>query len=281
MNLLKFGKGNSKLDKEIATFTIPSGSTCPGAKLCKAQIDLDRPGRKIKDGKHQQYRCFMVGQEQRYSGLYKLTRYNIELLLKQKTFEDLRNLIVESLKPVLKNGRIKAVRVHVGGDFFNQRYFDAWMSAASRFKSVTFYAYTKSLKFWINAKDRDLIPVNFKLTASEGGHFDHLIEEHGLRKATVVMHPEEAAALNVEIDHDDSHARGDGGDFSLLLHGSQPAGSPAAQALKRMREEGIEYSYKPGFTKKKTEDLPEKPIRTGFTRKKTPAGSEATEVYKR
>jgi hypothetical protein len=208
-----------------------------------------------------------------------MTRRNMNLLTNTRSYRELRDLIVDSLIPELKSGYVKAVRVHVGGDFYSQRYFDAWMAAASRFKHITFYAYTKSIKFWLKGREKGIIPENFKLTASDGGKYDHLIEEHNLRKATVLMHPDEAKVYNVEIDHDDSHARGDGGDFGLLLHGRQPAGSEAAEAQKRMREEGVKYSYDSGYKKKPMDPLPKSPVDKGY-QQKTRTGSESGRAHR-
>jgi hypothetical protein len=47
---------------------------------------------------------------------------------------------------------------------------------------------------------------NFKLTASEGGKHDDLIESESLKFAKVLFSIEEARELDLEIDHDDSHA---------------------------------------------------------------------------
>jgi transglutaminase-like putative cysteine protease len=118
--------------------------------------------------------------------------------------------------------------------------FAAWMEVARRNPARLFYAYTKSLPFWIARKNT--LPPNFRLTASRGGKHDELIDEHGLPDAQVVFHPEEAGDL--KLDTDDSLAKAASRDsFALLLQGQQPAGSRASAALKRMRKENIEYSY--------------------------------------
>tara|TARA_R110001599_G_scaffold305469_1_gene511781 strand:- start:162 stop:626 length:465 start_codon:yes stop_codon:yes gene_type:complete len=133
------------------------------------------------------------------------------------------------------------VRIHVAGDFFNQRYFDAWRIVASNNPEILFYAYTKSLDYW---KARlDSIPANLNLTASVGGRYDSLIDELGLKYSKVVYHPDEADKLGLEIDHDDSHAMYGTKPFALLLHGTQPAKSIAAVAKQRMVTENIKFSY--------------------------------------
>ena len=102
-----------------------------------------------------------------------------------------------------------------------------------------FYAYTKSLKYWIN--NRDDVPDNLVMTASYGGRDDHLIATEGLRSAVVVFSEEQAERLGAEIDHDDSHAARPtlrDQSFALLLHGTQPKGTEAATALKALKGKG-------------------------------------------
>ena len=97
------------------------------------------------------------------------------------------------------------------------------------------YAYTKSLPYWIARLAE--IPSNLILTASFGGKHDTLIEAHNLRYAKVVYTEEQAEALGLEIDHDDSHAYTAGPSFALLLHGTQPKGTDANLALRKLRKE--------------------------------------------
>ena len=44
--------------------------------------------------------------------------------------------------------------------------------------------------------------------------------------------------MGLEIDHDDTHAFESDESFALLLHGTQPAGSEAADALKVLKKKG-------------------------------------------
>ena len=70
---------------------------------------------------------------------------------------------------------------------------------------------------------------------------DQLIEEKQLRSAKVVFSEAEAAELGLEIDHDDSHAARpslQGQDLALLIHGTQPKGTEAAEALKALKGKG-------------------------------------------
>jgi hypothetical protein len=74
------------------------------------------------------------------------------------------------------------------------------------------------------------------LTASRGGRFDNLIDMHGLKCSEVVFSEAEAAEKGLEIDHDDSHAAIGQKSFALLLHGVQPKGTEAAEALKQIKK---------------------------------------------
>ncbi len=128
------------------------------------------------------------------------------------------------------------IRIHVGGDFFNKEYMHAWAKVAKQHPKVTFYAYTKSLNYWV-ALQKD-IPANFKLNASKGGRHDALIPQHKLKYAEVVFSEKEALDKGLEIDHDDSHAFLQDKPFALLLHGVQPKGSLASDALKALHGKG-------------------------------------------
>lgn len=226
--LLKFNKGNAKLDHKIFTFSLPAGYSCPGANEC-----LSRAGREsgeIKDGLTTKFRCFAASSEAMYPAVREQRWHNFDML-KGKTTEEMVALIEASL-PL----KATIIRVHVSGDFFNEQYFDAWMEVARRNRLRTFYAYTKSLHLWVGKIGS--IPPNFKLNASRGGIHDWMIETYGLKSAEVVFHPDEAKAKGLEIDHDDSHAYTGDKSFALLLHGTQPKGSVASKALSVLRKLG-------------------------------------------
>jgi hypothetical protein len=231
--LLKFGRGNAKLGKEVYTFSLPSGHTCPFALQCLSRTD--RLSGKLTDGPKTEFRCFSATQENVYPAVRNARWHNFDALRGLST-ESMANLIELSLP-----SKARIVRIHVGGDFFNQTYFDAWLSVARRNPDMLFYAYTKNLKVWVARLGE--IPPNLVLTASRGGKLDHLIAEHGLREAVVVYSLAEAERLGLPIDHDDSHAMKPGGSFALLIHGIQPKGSEAGKAVRALNGLG---SYRRG-----------------------------------
>jgi hypothetical protein len=102
-----------------------------------------------------------------------------------------------------------------------------------------FYSYSKSLHFF----KQFALPSNLVLTASRGGKHDDMIELHGWKEALVVYSEQEAIDKGLEIDHDDTHAAFGNDNFALLIHGVQPKGSAASQALslikKRLKEKEV------------------------------------------
>lgn len=238
---LKFNEKNSKLLKSrTAAFSLPAGYSCPGA--CKCLSWFDREKGKLQDGTESKFRCFAASQEAAFPNVRKLVDRNLAMLKEARTITRMSDLIHRSLPKIEE---FENIRVHADGDFYNQSYFLAWMQTAERNPDRLFYAYTKSLPIWI--RNFYWVPENFVLTASIGGKWDDLIKPNKLRTARVVYHPEEAEALGLEIDHDDSLARDAAhGDFCLLLHGQQAKGSESGAALKRMRIEGVKYAYGSG-----------------------------------
>lgn len=236
-NTLTFAVGNAKLGKEITTFSLPSGYTCPSAHFCLSKAD--RVTGKVSDGEQTQFRCFSASQEAVFPSV-RLSRWNNFEALKifGSNYLEIANLIEKSLP------KQDIVRLHVAGDFYSQAYFDAWIQVAKNNPSKVFYAYTKSLNYWIKRKNE--IPENFKLNASKGGKHDDLIAEHSLKFAEVVLTEQEAVDKGLSIDHDDSHAYAQDDSFALLIHGTQPKGSKAGVALSALRKQG-----KGGYGKKK------------------------------
>lgn len=245
--MLKFGKNNSKLKNlaakigcDVYTFSIPSGHACPFAHLCLSKAIVENGKRKIIDGPHTQYRCFSASSEVIYPALYDMVWHNWNELKACRSLHEMTVLILESI-PV----KARCIRIHIDGDFYTPTYFKAWCDVALLRNDILFYAYTKSLPFWVD--NRDIVPDNFILTASRGGTRDDLIDSENLREARVVYTEAEAKSLGLEIDHDDSHAalpRLKHQSFALLIHGIQPAGSEAGEAVRALNGKGSYGSKK-------------------------------------
>lgn len=224
MQRLFFANGNQKLRRGEIVFSLPAGHSCPFAYAC--QSFADRETGKITDGKHTEHRCYAASLEIR-PNVRKAHWRNFDTLRQVKTASGLTDLLVKEL-PM---GEV--YRIHSSGDFYSQAYFDAWLNVAKLYPHKIFYAYTKALPFWI-ARESE-IPSNFKLTASYGGTFDHLIEKHDLKYCRVVKTKAEARKLGLPIDHDDSHAWEQDKPFALLVHGTQPKGTLWAKAWYKIR----------------------------------------------
>jgi len=221
--------------KKVYSFDILSGHSCPFANECLSKVVETSEGFRIQDGPNTEFRCFSASQEVIFTNVRKLRSAN---------FTELKGLTSEEMAAKLSEAMPKNLgvcRVHVAGDFFNQNYFNAWLSVALANPDRLFYAYTKSLPYWVNMIG--MIPENFVLTASRGGRKDDMIETYDLRSVKVVLHPSETI---LEIDHTDEHAANPESrdqDFALLIHGVNPAGSKAAAAIKRLKAEKIQFSY--------------------------------------
>ena len=98
---------------EIYSFSLPSGYTCPFAVDCLSKAD--RITGKITDGKQTKFRCFAASDEARSPQARKQRWHNFDILRKLD-FEDMVTELYESIPLDLD-----ICRVHVGGDFFNQK----------------------------------------------------------------------------------------------------------------------------------------------------------------
>ena len=234
MTTLKFGDPNAKLKKMIKaklglrlkTFTLPAGHTCPAAKDCFSRAD--RVTGKVTDGPDTIFRCFMASAEARSPSLRKLVWHNLGLIKDALVdgVDACADLICESLP-----SKFDIMRVHVGGDYFSKNYLQAWIEVAKRNPDKVFYSYSKSLHLFKQFG----LPENLVLTASRGGKHDDLIDLHGWKEALVVYSEQEAIDKGLEIDHDDTHAAFGKENFALLIHGTQPKGSMASQALQAIK----------------------------------------------
>lgn len=225
VKLLSFKSGNAKLADYITNFSLPAGHSCPFAKDCQSKACI-KTG-KIVDGPHCVFRCYAASMEIVYPNVRRHRWENFDLL---KASNDKGKLIADSLPDSI------ITRLHVSGDFFSQEYFDAWLEVARLYPNVRFYGYTKALPFWVKRMKK--MPSNLSLVASRGGTHDFLIDEYKLPNCRVVFSAAEAEQLGLEIDHNDSHAISYSKPFALLIHGTQPKGTPASKAWYALERKG-------------------------------------------
>ena len=155
-----FSKGNRKLPTDIAIFNLPSRITCPGAtEECK------------------QY-CYAKKAERMYKGALPFRYKNLELT-KTAQFVD---TAVEQLSRMHK---LRAVRMHESGDFYNQSYLDKWVTIAKKFPDVIFTAYTKSLHLDFSKMQR---LKNVVLFASvDDTTKAHMLKKNKLKSKAIVI----------------------------------------------------------------------------------------------
>ncbi len=214
--------------REVYSLDMPSGYSCPGANVCKSMAMVGHDGKaRIVDGPACQFRCFAASQEVLYPPCRKNRLRNMALIRGAKGAKEIVKLVLASLP---KNAGV--IRLHVGGDFFRLAYLRAMIEVAKIRTDILFYGYTKSLHFVKQVGGASALPPNFRLTLSMGGKYDKLIPQLvGMRTVKVVLTEEDATKEGLELDHDDSKAVSQGGNFALLVHGSQPAGSVASKMV--------------------------------------------------
>lgn len=183
-------------DGTVYEWNLPTGWTCPFADECLVKVDRET-GK--QENKSTAYKCYAASAE-RFPGVRKSRWDNLE---RSKA----------SWLPELPRGA-KSVRIHGSGDFYSQKYFDLWLGYAEARPEVEFWAYTKSLKYWVERLDS--IPSNLVITASYGGRDDHLIKEHGLKSALVVESQDAADLLRLPVNDGDDMARTPIIDFALV-----------------------------------------------------------------
>lgn len=118
-NLLSLG--NRKLQPDIAIWNLPHRKTCPGATAeCKKY-------------------CYAQKAERLYKATLPFRERNFKLSKKA----NFAKTMIEALSKI--QHKVRAVRIHESGDFYNQEYLDKWVEVAKAFPKIMFTAYTKSL----------------------------------------------------------------------------------------------------------------------------------------
>lgn len=182
----KFTKNTKYYSGTVYEWNLPTGHTCPFADECLVKVD--RHTGKFEN-KSNAYRCYAAAAERFPSA--RNARWN--------NFD----LVKSGQKPSLPKDA-KAIRIHAAGDFFNQSYFDMWVDIANENHDVEFWAYTKSLKYWVQRLG--MIPSNLELTASYGGRNDELIAQHKLKFVKIYKSKNDVPD-GIPIDTNDDCAR--------------------------------------------------------------------------
>ena len=188
--MLKFSPENAKITglravdvlqkylpdkRKIYSFDLSSGHSCPFADICLSKVVESDDGKlKVIDGPNTAVRCFSASQEVLYKNVYKLRKHNFDML--RKLDEDSMYALI--MLSIPKNAGI--IRLHVGGDFFNESYLRSWIRVAESRPDVLIYFYTKSLPYLIKHLDKIHSLHNMEYTASKGGRRDDLIEKYNL-----------------------------------------------------------------------------------------------------
>jgi hypothetical protein len=179
---MKFIKNTKYYTGTVYEWNLPTGHTCPFALECLVKVN--RETGKFEN-KSNAYRCYAAAPE-RFPAVRNHRWNNYEY-------------VINGNKPELPKG-CNAVRIHSSGDFFNQDYFDMWLEIARENPEVEFWAYTKSLRYWVNRINE--IPVNLVLTASYGGRNDELIDKYNLKHVKVIKDELEANGCPIDLNDD-------------------------------------------------------------------------------
>ncbi len=186
-------------------FNLPAGHSCPYANECLTKAD--RGTGKLEHGHNQKFKCYAAVAE-RFPNVRKVRWENFDTL---KTMT--KDEIVEAIVAVFPKGATH-VRIHGGGDFFSQQYFEAWLEVCRLFPDVMFWAFTKSVAFW--ARKAGEIPKNLTMQASIGGKNDDQAKQLGFKFAQVFESKQDAEKSGLPIDTDDTLAMSGSQSFALI-----------------------------------------------------------------
>ena len=203
---MKLIKKKGYYSGEVWEFNLPAGHSCPYA--CKCLTQADRQTGKQTSGEQRTFRCYAASAE-RFPAVRSNRWANFEALKEMKSEKEMYIALFQMF-----TGKESAVRIHGSGDFFNQRYFNAWVLICQLMPEVEFWAFTKSIPYWVNCEYS--IPSNFTLTASRGSSRDHLIDKHQLKNCEVFLTSKDAVTSGLPIDTDDTLAREPTTNFALV-----------------------------------------------------------------
>ena len=139
----------------------------------------------------------------------------------QKRYEmTLLDRFGEAVTDEIKRKKIERVRIHDSGDFYSPKYLKKWTEIARNNPKVTFYAYTKSLPFFKDFKQKK--PKNFlDPIKSFGGKCDHMIDVKKDRHARIFEHEKDIPQGYINASHDDMLATTRKKKIALIYHGAK------------------------------------------------------------
>lgn len=214
--------GNSKLSKEdIVSFNIPAlvaktgFTTCPNAGIC-ASLCYARQGR---------YPMPSV-QAPRERNLQRLldtaTDHNWGWL---QVLSDL----IDDVRRLPK--RVKRIRIHDSGDFFEPVYMRTWLDVASQCPDITFYCYTKMITDYQYHLENGMIPLNMLMVQSVGGKQDKYIDYLLPHSRIFPTLPDLLSAGYVDGTHTDKPAYSGARCIGLVYHGTRKLTDTQSQNL--------------------------------------------------
>ena len=114
--------------RKIYSLDLLSGYSCPFAKACLSKaVDGQNHKRHIVDGPENEFRCFSASQETLFPEVFNSRKNNFDIL-KPLSESEMIEIIVYYLP---ENADV--IRIHVGGDFFSDKYFVASIKVAILF----------------------------------------------------------------------------------------------------------------------------------------------------
>jgi len=157
----KLKKTSVENNMRVLNFSLPAYKTITGQTVCPFAKDC------IKY-------CYAQKGNYKYPSVIKGLNNRYEL---SKTAD-----FVFKMNATIILERPTHVRIHDSGDFYSIAYLKKWLDIATQNKDVIFYAYTKSIKFFIDGLK---LPKNLKIIFSEGSKTDNLINTAKDRHARI------------------------------------------------------------------------------------------------
>mgnify|MGYP001582905734 CR=1 FL=1 len=193
---------NSKLKKtsienkmRVMNFSLPAYKTITGKTVCPFAKDCVKY-------------CYAQKGNYKYPSVIKGLNNRYEL---SKTAD-----FVPKMNATIILERPTHVRIHDSGDFYSPTYLQKWVTIANDNKEVIFYAYTKSIKFFV---DGLTLPKNMKIIFSEGSKTDNLINVNKHRHARIFKTVEELNASGyIDASNNDLQAITDNKKVGLVYH---------------------------------------------------------------